>query len=595
METTPESTISTVSTSRAPSLRPRSIAQRASDYFGMSGPAEFAVAASLFALMIAVKLVNVTRYRFDSDEPQHMHVIWAWARGFVQYRDVFDNHMPLFQIMFAPIFGLIGDRATILYWMRFILLPMYFVAAWCTYRIGEVLFSRRAGVWAVILAGLFTKYHFISLEFRTDNLWGPLWLLCITVLVSRVLTVRRALIAGLLLGFGFGVSMKSIVLLLSLLVSAPIALLLVGRRQLGQSWPHLVRCAATFIGGTLLVPGAIAAAFAVGGVWHAFRYSNFDHNILPNLNASNHPAWWIIIFPIVFPIVIYGARLIVRAAPEPAVAFVRAFVFLICGSYVPALRSFWDLLTRQDYLPYYPLAFVLCSGALLAISRHLVKRDLRVGQYLRRVPLPAFVGIVELLLVLITRPIWIDGGRPERNLLRGVLQLTDRGDFVIDCKGETIFRQRCFWPVTESIMLERLFRHLVVDNAAERCVQTHTCVAVMKGRMPFRARKFIWDNYIPVGDDLQVAGRLLKPSAADSTRMDFEVVIPASYKIIGHNGLVSGTLDGKPYEGARFLGPGKHTFVHASSGEELLLLWSQAVDRNFIPPKFTQPKRKGTG
>src|SRR5438477_8839 len=138
-----------------------------------------------------------------------------WARGFVQYRDVFDNHMPLFQIMFAPIFGLIGDRATILYWMRFILLPMYFVGAWCSYRIGELLFSRRAGIWAVILAGLYSTYHFTSFEFRTDNLWAPLWLLCVTVLISGAFTVPRALIAGLLLGFCFSVSMKSILLFLA--------------------------------------------------------------------------------------------------------------------------------------------------------------------------------------------------------------------------------------------------------------------------------------------------------------------------------------------------------------------------------------------
>src|SRR5713101_6244430 len=193
------------STIRFAPARRSSFAQRASDYFGMSGPAEFVAAAGFLVLMVAVKIVNMTRYRFDSDESQHMHVIWAWARGFVQYRDVFDNHMPLFQIMFAPIFGLIGDRATILYWMRFILLPMYFVAAWCTYRIGESLFSRRAGVWAVILAGLYTKYHFSSLEFRTDNLWAPLWLLCIVTLIGGVLTVGRALVAGLLLGFCFGI------------------------------------------------------------------------------------------------------------------------------------------------------------------------------------------------------------------------------------------------------------------------------------------------------------------------------------------------------------------------------------------------------
>jgi len=57
----------------------------------------------------------MTRYKFATDESQHMHVISAWARSFVQYREVFDDHMPLFQIMFARIFGLIGDRPTILY------------------------------------------------------------------------------------------------------------------------------------------------------------------------------------------------------------------------------------------------------------------------------------------------------------------------------------------------------------------------------------------------------------------------------------------------------------------------------------------------
>src|SRR5207244_9867995 len=114
------------------SLPGRSLAQRAAEYFGMSGSAEFVAAVSLFTLMIVIRLVNMVQSRFDTDESQHMHVVWAWARGFIQYRDVFDNHMPLFQIMFAPIFGLIVERATILYWMRFIISSLYFLAVWCT-------------------------------------------------------------------------------------------------------------------------------------------------------------------------------------------------------------------------------------------------------------------------------------------------------------------------------------------------------------------------------------------------------------------------------------------------------------------------------
>src|SRR5207248_3184049 len=143
----------------------------------------------------------------------------------------------------------------------------------------------------------------------------------------------------------------------------------------------------------------------------------------------------------------------------------------------------------------------------------------------------AFVATVELFLVIITRPFWINGTEVERNLLRGVLKLTEPGDYVLDCKGETVFRQRCFWPVTESVMMERLNRGLVPDDAAQRAVETRTCVAVMRGRMPKQARNFIWTNYIPVRSDLRVAGRFLRPSAPGSTQLEFEIVIPANYKI----------------------------------------------------------------
>jgi hypothetical protein len=386
--------------------------------------------------------------------------------------------------------------------------------------------------------------------------------------------------------------MKSALLLLMLLLSAPIALFLVGRKQLGQSWPHLARCTTAFFAATALVPGVIAGAFAVAGLWRDFRYCNFEHNFLSHLDVKNHPAWWIVIFPVVFPFVIYAARLIVRGTPTLPQAFRRAFIFLICGFYVPALCSFWNLLTRQDFLPYYPLVFVLVSGALLAVSPQLAKYNPRVSDYLRRFSLPAFIGLLELLLVIGTRPFWIDRAKVETNLLRGVLKLTDPGDYVLDCKGETIFRQRCFWPVTESIMAERFARKLVVDNAAQRAVETHTCVASMKGRMPWRAKQFIWKNYIGVGNDLKVAGRFLRSSPTDSGRMDFNVVIPASYKIVARDGPVTGTLDGTPYEGARFLPPGVHTFVQTSSRTQLAFLWAQAVDRNFLPDKYSQPRPK---
>jgi len=74
-------------------------------------------------------------------------------------------------------------------------------------------------------------------------------------------------------------------------------------------------------------------------------------------------------------------------------------------------------------------------------------------------------------------------------------------------------------------------------------------------------------------------------SSTDEKRFDFEIVIPASYKIIARDvGTVVGVLDGEQYEGQeRFLSPGTHTFVQTSAGHDLVVFWAQAVDRNFRP------------
>src|SRR5437762_9127776 len=223
----------TTSTALASTTERRTLTRRLADHFGLSYPHEFTSAASLFIALIFLRVITVTHYKFAIDESQHLHVVWGWARGFVQYRDLADNHMPLFQILCAPIYKLIGDRGTILYWMRVILQPLYIVAFWCTYRIGSLLFSRGVGICAAILVGLSFDYAFCSVEFRTDNLWAPLWLLCVAVLLNGALTMRRALISGFLMGLCFGVSLKTSLLVMSILIGGVLTLILVGRERLG--------------------------------------------------------------------------------------------------------------------------------------------------------------------------------------------------------------------------------------------------------------------------------------------------------------------------------------------------------------------------
>jgi hypothetical protein len=564
------------------SVEGRVLARRLADYFGLSYPYEFTSAALLLVALILLRVITIMHYRFGGDEPQHLHVVWGWARGFVQYRDLADNHMPLFHILFAPVYKLIGDCVTILYWMRIAVQPLYMVAFWCTYRIGSLLFSRRVGVWAAILVGFSFDYALYTVEFRTDNLWATLWLLCLVVLLNGTLTVRRALISGFLMGLCFGVSMKTSLLLMSTLIGGLLTLVLIGVKQLGISWGRIFRALIAFCVSALLVPAAIAGAFALYGIWPQFRYWVFDNNIVPGVR--NHPVWWVIIFLVGFPLIILGARRIVTATPEGVVAARRSFVFVTAGFYITALVSFWPFLSRQDYLPFYPLAFVIGTGAVLPVwDRWIKHRD--IAKIWRVVPMPALFGVCQLLVILVVPPLWQDRTKWESDLLRDTLKLTEPGDFVFDRKGETVFRQRCFYPVVETFTEERFRRGLMADDAIQRCIDTRSCVATLPIKMPEATFRWIKQTYLPIGRNrLRVVGVPLH-SPIDGKHFDFETVIPAAYKIIARDASpVTGVLDGKAYEGKeRFLSPGGHTFVQTSVGTNLVVFWAQAVDRHFRP------------
>ncbi len=554
----------------------------------MSSAGEFVVAAILFGLLLAFKVMHITRSKFDTDEPQHLHVVWAWARGLVQYRDVFDNHMPLFHIMFAPIYGIIGDRPTILYWMRLLMVPVYVATAWCTYGIGRLLFSRRAGIWAVILAGFYGAAYFLSIEFRPDNLWACSGLLCIVVLLDGPLTVHRALVAGLLLGFCFGLSLKSGVLLISMGTAVLVALFIFGADRLEQSPSYMMRFAILFGVGTSLVPAVIVLAFWLKGVWPTFRYNLFDFNLLTarfyeeRLFYHHWLAWTVAAGFCLIAAFILRRRF--RPAGVSALGVRRTFVFLLAVIYLGTLKShLWPLSLRQDYAPIYALAAVLISGALIALSQRLSSSAFRIGKFFEIVPMPAAVALIEIALLAAAPTFWKNRTNQQTAMLRDVLALTEPGDYVLDAKGETIFRQRCIQPILEIITTKAIRLGVLSDNAAERCVATRTCVvsAAALPRLSLRSRKFIERAYLPVTRSLLVPGVI--PRSSVPGRYDFEIEVPATYTLVTGHGRISGRLDGTDYEGARFLGAGVHTFETAWAGNDLFAVWSRAADRHFTP------------
>src|SRR6266508_1535384 len=158
-------------------------------------------------LSCVLHAVAYFRYRFDSDEPQHLHVAWGWTAGLLPYRDFFDNHAPLFHIATAPILRAAGEREDVLLFMRAPMLVLFAVMIWATYVLGRRLYDADVARWAAVMLSLLPPFFLKSLEYRTDNLWVALWMIAVVVLTGGSFKILRAFAVGVILGFAMATSM----------------------------------------------------------------------------------------------------------------------------------------------------------------------------------------------------------------------------------------------------------------------------------------------------------------------------------------------------------------------------------------------------
>ena len=554
------------------------------DRLGLRSRGELGAVVGVFAGEVMVKIWAIFAYRFNSDEPQHLHVIWAWTHGLIQYRDVFDNHMPLFQIMCAPVFGLLGEHADVLFGMRLLMVPLYFLSAWCIFRIGRIAFSARVGTWSVIASGAIWDYALCTTEFRTDNLWALFWLMAVLVLLRDALNWRGGMVAGLLLGLAFAVSMKSTLMLLSVCLALLVTLRLfvpaegVVRRLPERSILALGVC-------TAIPPLVIALFFAAKGVWPELRSCVFQHN-LEGAAWSPNATLHLLLLPLGLPLVMRFALRQVQSSLSPIGTFRRYFLVNVCGIYLVLLVSLWHYITHQDYLLFYPLAAIIAVAAVLRWGEQRnAKRSLVPSTGWFSLPATALLVLLPLLLVQVP---FRNRAIAEIALVRNVLTLTTPADLVFDSKGETVFRRRCIYEVFESLTNRERVKHVIADDVPERCMATKTCVAVLGQRLTDKDTQFLKSNYLPVAGNLLVAGKYLMAEKADS--IQFKVEIPAVYEIVTRNGTVTGSLDGTPYTGNRFLDRGVHTFRRVSGASTLAVIWANAARHHFTP----WPLRPGT-
>ena len=509
------------------------------------------VSLSLIATAVAVRVGLIFRYRFDSDEPQHMHVAWGWAHGLAQYRDVFDNHMPLFHLLSSPLFAATGDDPRLLYAARLSMVPLFLAALFLVWRIARSLFDERTAWWSAAVAALVPPFFLGSLEYRTDDLWLVLWLGVIAVAVSTASPLRKAAIGGLLLGGAFGVSMKSTLFVAVLIVATVATLLLTMRRAPLPSWRLVATCALVAAATMAVIPLLLAAGLAATGLWRPFVYGVFAHNSVPFVHAW-HVLWFL---PLYFIIRAISLR-IARSEAEPSLVRRRLFAFLACGVYLTLYASFAPMTNLETYLPWYPLAAVLATPLLM-------RRELLV---------PALAMAMIPIIILTAEP-WRNEAERSIVLVEEVIALTHPSETVMDLKGETVFRPRPYYFVLEAVTNLKLGIGLIRDTIADTLVKSRTYVVAGVTLLPPAARRFVERYYVPWGV-VRVAGAQLQP-LRDGLVESFDIGVPGPYVVLGERGVLRATIDGCAVgRSGIVLAAGRHRIVAHDRAERPLVVWS---------------------
>jgi 4-amino-4-deoxy-L-arabinose transferase-like glycosyltransferase len=542
------------------------------------------IAVLALPLVVALRVLYAFTHHVNGDELQHLHVVWGWTQGLLQYRDVFDNHTPLFHLLMAPLLAALGERPDILIPMRLVMVPLFLGTLGGTYWIGRMLFSRSTGVWAAVLTGLFPLFFLTTVEFRPDDLWMALWVLALAILVTGPGSHRKAWVVGLVLGAAVSVSMKTVALIAALGLAGAWTLFLESRRErtpVRRLGSYLLSGAAGF----LLIPGVLVSVFASRKDLGAMYYGVIQHNLVPNLGRWTEGYREQAFLVLALPLLGWGALWLHRTATEQ-LRVARVLVFLTAALSGAVMYAFWPLLTPQDVLPIAPVAMIFVAAAVTYLGEAWAGRPRSYAAHRRRAALlvPLALATVESVSLLRHEPPLQNRTAQTAETLHEVLEITRPGDFVMDRKGETIFRRRPFYFALETITRFRMSRGLIRDTIPEDLVATRTCVATPDDWVfPTEARRFLRENYLAVGQ-LRVVGKLLEADKSGSA-IPFDLVIPARYEIVAPSGPErGGWLDGKPYLGPLSLTPGHHVFrPPPGTTGPLAVVWARAFDRGLSP------------
>lgn len=463
----------------------------------------FAIAA------VAARLVFIVLWRIDSDEPQHLHVAWAWTRGLLQYRDVFDNHFPLLHLLYAPLLAVVPENSTVFLIARLAIAPFALGCSWLLYKLAVPLIGERGAAVAAIAFSVMPPWLPKSVEFRNDTLWIFFWLAALLFFIKD-----RPFFSGLMAALCLLTSVKA----LPLFAAHALA-----ERRRPAGWPGAVLGAAIPL---FLVAAFFALQQTLGEMIHQTLFFGTSIPVHPARRVGGALAFVAI------------APVIARRRLDHLTQFALWYPLL--------LLCFWPKITPREFLPLLPLAAIAIGARRIA---------------------PAIIFSAALIASVAYARLWRPAEDTRERFLDAAVAMTSRDEFVLDMKGDAVFRRRPARWIYENVERELTEQGSLLDHGPEEIVARRCCVAVPDAELiPPRTRAFLNRHFVDRGA-LRVCGVVAKDGA-------FTIAVPQTYAVLARDP-ARVVIDGVPYRGPRFLTAGKHML--ASPEDRVTVIWARAA------------------
>ncbi len=298
------------------------------------------ILASIGLILLARLHVGLVRF-FDPDEFAHLHWAWLIAQNKLPYQDFFFYTTPIYQWFLWPILNLEpSDRLLLL--ARLWEFGLYIINSFILFRIAKRTTKNEIASWLSLLIFVTFPMTFDkTIDIRPDMLMTALYFLAVErMLTWSMLTAKKSLTIGLLLGTSFLVFFKIIYALPAVLV------LIIFQKKFSLSMVIMLS-----IG--FLIPLGLFAVYLFANNLHLFAWEAFSHTQFVVNSGKEQFSLFAALSP--WPLVYLGVGGV-------------SFPWLVnMGIWISALTGLWIMWKQFKLFAMFSACFTLSAFLFLAL------------------------------------------------------------------------------------------------------------------------------------------------------------------------------------------------------------------------------------